>query len=110
MTPQPIQLDRERRIAFTNGARFRLGTAPTPFNFEDLRNSRKAYAALVTWVWACLVPEDAKDFPTPEALAEHITLERQGETLGALIKAIEAAADTEKNGHGSTPKPSPSSS
>lgn len=105
-----VTLDRERKIAFTNAARFRLGAAAVPFNFEDLRNPRRAFAALCTWVWACLVPEDAKDFATPEAVAEHVPPERQAEVLGSLLKALEAASESRKNGDGSTPKPSPASS
>jgi len=108
--PVTVALDKERRLVFDNRARYRLGTAPTPFSYADLSDKRRAYAALCAWIWACLVPEDARDFASPENVATFIGTENQGAVTDALVKAIEAAAASEKNGHGSTPKPSPSSS
>lgn len=107
-----VQLDRERSIAFTQRARFRMGTLPAPFEFGDLSKPRKAYAALIAWTWACLVPEDAADFPTPEDLAEYIPAEADAvRRVGkALADAINAATAEPKNASGSTPGPLPASS
>ena len=87
-----VALDRERRIAFTPRARYRMGTLDAPFSLGGLADPHKSYAALVAWLWACLVPADAADFPTPEDLADHVpmTIEACGPlatTLGAAINA-----------------------
>jgi hypothetical protein len=106
-----VVLDKERAIALTNLARYRMASLDRPFDLSDLSKPKRSYGALVAWIWACLVPKDAADFSTPEALAEHITDERVGPLVSALMKAVTAAYDPpEKNGDGSTPKPSPSSS
>lgn len=105
-----VTLDQVRRLEFTGLARYRLGSLERTFDFDDLKDRRRGFAALVAWVWACLVPEDAKAFPTPEALAPHITIANQADVMQALFKAIAAAGENEKNGRGSTPKPSPTSS
>lgn len=107
-----VQLDRERSIAFTQRALFRMGTLPAPFEFGDLGKPRKSYAALVAWVWACLVPADAADFPTPEDLAVHVPV--KGDVCralaGQLADAINAGTAEPKNAASSTPPPSPASS
>lgn len=107
-----IQLDRERSIAFTQRALFRMGTLPAPFEFGDLSKPRKSYAALVAWIWACLVPQDAADFPTPEDLANHVPI--RGDVCrviaNKLADAINAGTAAPKNAESSTPLPSPASS
>jgi len=107
-----VQLDRERSIAFTQRALFRMGTLPAPFEFGDLSKPRKAYAALVAWTWACLVPEDAADFPSPEDLAGHIPVKSEvvRQIGNALADAVNAATAEPKNASGSTPGSSPASS
>lgn len=99
-----VTLDRERHIAFTQRAIFRMGTLPAPFEFADLQRPRKSYAALVAWLWACLVPDDAADFPTPEDLALHIKPERKvcRELTSQLADAINAGAPKVKNADSST--------
>ena len=107
-----VKLDRERSIEFSQGALYRMGTLPAPFEFDDLARPRKSYAALVAWTWACLVPDDAADFPSPEKLAAHIPLDREfcQQLSGKLADAINAATKEEKNGHSSTLGTSPASS
>jgi hypothetical protein len=105
-----VRLDRDREIAFTQRALFRMGTLPAPFEFEDLRKPRKSYAALVAWLWACLSPGDAADLPTPEDVAEHVPAEREAcERLArAVVDAINASVP--KKAPGSTPGSSGASS
>ena len=106
-----IKLDRERSIAFSQRALFRMGSLPSPFEFSDLQKPRKSYAALVAWLWACLVPVDAADFATPEDLANHVPIDREacGRLVSALADAINGGAVT-KNGNSSTPGTLPASS
>jgi len=111
-TAIPIQLDRTRHLQFTQRALFRMGSLPAPFEFEDLSKPRKSYAALVAWLWACLSPADAADFPGPEDLAALIAPDREKCRLlaGSLADAINAGTRPEKNEHSSTPEISRSSS
>jgi hypothetical protein len=106
-----VQLDRERHIEFSNLARYRMTTLERPFGLEELGDRRKAYGALVAWLWAALVPEDAADFAAPEALVPFVPLARFSELVKALADTVKAATDdAEKNAAGSTPKRSRSSS
>ena len=86
---QIITLDRERRVAFTQRARYRMGTLDAPFDLRDLTKPKKFYGALVAWLWACLVPADAADFPTPAELADAMPAEP--ERINALVAAFNAA-------------------
>lgn len=110
--PVSITLDRPRQIAFTQRALFRMGSLPAPFEFDDLQRPRKSYAALVAWVWACLVPADAADFPAPEDLAAHIPPQREvcRQLASQLAEAINAGSSEQKNAPSSTPGTSPASS
>lgn len=108
----PIDLDKPRHITFTHRALFRMGSLPAPFDFEDLSKTRKSYAALIAWLWACLSPADAGDFPAPEDLAVHIAPDRErcAKLASLLADAINDGAATAKNVQSSTPATSPSSS
>lgn len=77
-------------LAFEFGARahFRMGTADHPFDLTDCGNPKRAHAATVSWLWACLSREDAAVYENPEDLAEAIPLNRMLECTKALIKAI----------------------
>ena len=110
--PVTITLDKPRQIAFTQRALFRMGSLPAPFEFDDLQKPRKSYAALVAWLWACLTPTDAADFPSPEDLAVHVPPERDRcrDLAASLADAINAGTQTAKNAPSSTPAPLPSSS
>lgn len=107
-----VSLDRDRHVAFTQRALFRMGTLPAPFEFGDLSKPRKSYAALVAWTWACLVPEDAADFQSPEDLAAHIPAKSDVclKLASTLADAINAGTGEPKNAGGSTPASSPASS
>ncbi len=107
----PVVIDKPRFLTFTHRALFRMGTLPAPFEFEDISRPRKSYAALIAWLWACLAPQDAADFPTPEDLAAHIPpdKDRCAKLAGLLADAINAGAEA-KNDQSSTPATSPSSS
>ena len=106
-----VKLDRDRSIAFSQRALFRMGSLGSPFEFSDLQKPRKSYAALVAWIWACLVPTDAADFATPEELAAHVPIDREacGRLVSALADAINGGVIT-KNGNSSTHGTSPASS
>lgn len=80
----------EEEINFEFGARahFRMGTADQPFELTDCSNAKRAHAATVTWLWACLCRHEADDFPEPEDLAEMIPFDRLLECTKAFIKAI----------------------
>lgn len=116
MNPSPttVTLDRSRQIAFTQRALFRMGSLATPFEFGDLQKPGKSYAALVAWLWACLVPADATDFPAPEDLAMHVPAKRDvcRQLAIALAEAVNAgtAESESKNAPGSTHGTSPASS
>jgi hypothetical protein len=111
-TPVTVALDKPRQLAFTQRALFRMGSLATPFEFDDIHKPRKSYAALVAWLWACLVPSDAADFASPEDLAVHVPLDRTRclELAGGLADAINNGATSSKNAPSSTPAISPSSS
>lgn len=109
--PTVLQLDQPCSLAFTQLARYRMGTVePRPFTLHDLSDRRRSYAALVAWLWACLTPEHHAAYPTPEALVPQITPERAAAAMQALGAAVAAAHPPEKNGDGSTRRPSPASS
>lgn len=108
---QIIVLDRERRIAFTQRARYRMGTLDAPFDLRDLTKPKKFYGALVAWLWACLVPADAADFPSPAELADAMPQEQ--ERINALVVAFNAAlaaGTVEKKTESTTTGPLPESS
>lgn len=108
--PVTVKLDRERTIEFTLAARWRMGQLTVPFALGDLSDRRRAHAAMIAWLWACLVETDAADFPTPESLIEHIKSDAIDPIMDAIGTAVKNARESEKNGNGSTPKPSRSSS
>jgi hypothetical protein len=107
-----VKLDRERRISFTQRAVYRMGTLASPFQFEDMEKPRKSYSALIAWLWACLAPGDASDFPAPEDVAEHVPVDREvcGRLSATLAEAINAGTVELKNARSSTPGTSPGSS
>lgn len=90
MTSKPvtIKLDKERTITYDNRAEFRMGSLERPFSVQDLRSKRKAWAALVAWIWSCLSERDAQDFLTPESLAHLL------ETETAIKVAFEKFLET----------------
>lgn len=104
-----VTLDRRRAIAWSNRARYRLGTIKPVPSLEDLNDVRTSYSALVGFLWAMLA-DRPEEFATPEALAEHVAPERLAEYVEALANAINAAGDSPKNANGSTQSPSPASS
>lgn len=108
----PIALDRQRQLVFTQRALYRMSTLAAPFEFDDLQKPKKSYGALCAWVWACLSPADAVDFPSPEDVAMHVPTKRDvcQKLATALAEAINAGATEPKNEHSSTPGTSPASS
>lgn len=107
-----VNLDRPRRIAFTNLALYRMSTLQRPFELSEITAPGRSFGALVAWAWAMLVPEDASDFPSPENIAAHLPMrgDARNALLESVVAAINAALPDEKNADGSTRKPSPSSS
>lgn len=112
--PAPIvtvELDRPRQISWSQRAQYRLGTLPVCPRAFDFSEPQRSYATLVAYLWAMLSPADSKDFAAPEDLAEHVTAERLPALMTGLTDAINGATKTtEKNGNGSTRKPSRASS
>lgn len=86
--PVKVEIDQDRTITYDNRAEFRMGSLERPFTVHDLRNKRRSWAALVAWVWACLVDSDAIDFPSPESLAPHL------QDKDIVAKAFEAFLET----------------
>lgn len=112
-----VQLDKPRAIRWTNRAEARLGSLERPPSFRDIasKNSRRAFYALLSHLWAALEDRDA--FAEPEALADHlVTAEAQAEAVSALIRAfVEGGVMAEKktsapDATGSSAGPSASSS
>lgn len=98
-----VSLDRERVIIYDRRAEYRMGTLDKPFNVHDLRRNRRAYAALVAWLWACLSERDALDFPSPEHLAPHVGVANLDAAFIAFIETWNAgqpldSGDKSKNG------------
>lgn len=107
---QIIVLDRERRIAFTQRACYRMAVLDAPFDLRDLGRPKKFYGALVAWLWACLIPADAADFPSPAELAD--VMPAEPERVAALVAAFHAAltsATAEKKTDPPPTGPSPAS-
>ena len=96
--PSKLTLDKERTIVYDNRAEFRMGSLDRPFELSDLRTRRKAWAALVAWVWACLSEADAPDFPSPEKVAPFL------ETPEAVNAAFEALVQTHTAAQPDQPK------
>jgi len=73
---------------FGTRAHFRMGTADKPFGITECGDPKRAHAATVSWLWACLSREEAEQFPEPEDLAEMIPFDRMLECTKAFIKAV----------------------
>jgi hypothetical protein len=101
--PITVTLDRKRKFQWSNAARYRVGCLKL--------KPDGSYATLVATLWACLVPDDARDFASPEHLALILPddrLEEFAELCSRLVDQMKGPE--EKNGDGSTPAPSPASS
>jgi hypothetical protein len=110
-----VLLDTPRRIRFSNRAVQRVGELEKSLPLTDLRSSKRAQAAMVQWLWGCLIDDDAKAFATPEDLADVLPFPippaRRDELMQGLLDAWNIAQPkTEKNADSSTPPPSPASS
>lgn len=97
----PFTLDKPRTLVFGPRALFRMGSLDRPFEIKDLQSKQRGYAALLTWIWACIDRDDAETladamgrYPleTPEDLADFIPMNRIGEATDALVKAFELAS------------------
>lgn len=85
-----VNLDRPRAIKWTHRADARLGSLERPPLLRDLahKNPRKAFYALLAFVWASL--EDSSDFPDPESLAQHLGPDdKQFDAWNGLKAALE---------------------
>lgn len=110
-----VLLDVPRRIRFSNRAMQRVGELEKSLPLSDLRSGKRAQAAMVQWLWGCLIDEDAKAFASPEDLADALPFpipqDRRSDMLTALLEAWNLAQPkTEKNADSSTPAHSPASS
>lgn len=100
--------DKAYPIRYSNRAAYRIGIQDKPTSLSDLRNKKRATAALIQWVWACLIDEGAAAFETPEDLAAAVSDGQLPDLFEALSQAIYLS--TPKNADSSTPAPSPASS
>lgn len=90
--PVTLSLDRERTIVYSNRAEYRMGSLDRPFDLADLRSRKKAWAALVAWVWSCLSEADALDFPSPEQVAPFLeTKEQVSAAFDAFLQTYNSA-------------------
>lgn len=102
--PVPIRIgDHDRAIAYTMRAQYRMATLERPFAFSDLNKRSRSLGALVAWLWACLTPEHAAAYQTPEDLADAVEKSNVKDLLAALMRAVEQSVPSEKNGDGSMP-------
>lgn len=102
-TPLTVTLDRARRVLWSNSAIYRMSCIKL--------HPEGGYGTLVAMIWACLHPDDAGAFPSPEHVALHLPAdneERITEAGEVVRKLMESRAP--KNADGSTPQPSPASS
>lgn len=96
-----LVLDKERTLIYNNRAEYRMGTLERPFAVQDLRVKRRAWAALVAWVWACLSERDALDLTTPEAVALLLDKpETINDALGKFLDTYNAGQVTESKNVG----------
>ncbi len=94
---------RDRTFSWGNSAIYRYGCI-------TLR-PKGGYATVVAMLWASLVPKDAIDYPSPEHFAEVVPMDQAAELYEQVIgEILPDKEDIEKNGGGSTPRPTPSSS
>lgn len=106
MTPKPVTLkiDEERTLTlvYNNRAEFRMGSLDRPFTVQDLRVKKKAWAALVAWVWACLSEKDAQEFSSPEQVAPLLEEDKIiGEAFARFLETFNGASVPEpKNASG----------
>jgi hypothetical protein len=112
MDPITVTLDKQREIRWTHRADARLGSLERAPVLRDLvhKNPRRAYYALLAFLWAGLV--ERHDFTEPEALADHVhSDDQQRAAFTALHAALVAGGviedqkkttsenDSSKNGH-----------
>lgn len=90
-----VKLDKERKIAFSNEAFFRIQKEGV--SFEDLADPKKVYAATLSFIWAMLV--GPHHFKNPEALAKHVDVTDFEDALKAVGDAVNATF-TEKKSDG----------
>lgn len=105
--PIPVKLDRERHVAWSNATLYRLGLLTL--------QPQTSYGLIVQIIWACLVPDDARVFPTPEHLADFMPTNRAEEFMEVVAKLTPKqpapkSEEAAKNDAGSTGSPSPLSS
>lgn len=98
-----VTLDRERTLVYDKRAEYRMGTLDRPFVIQDLNRTRRSFAALVAWVWACLSEKDALSFPSPEILASLIDESNVDVIFAGFVETWTAAqsvdpGDKAKNG------------
>jgi len=107
-----VILDQARRIRFSNRAIQRVGELPNPLSLTDLNKKGRQQAALMQWLWGCLVDEDAAAFATPADLADKLPCPLPEQKIKAMVRALYDAIELAqpKNADSSTPSPSPASS
>lgn len=90
-----VMLDAPRRIRFSNRSVLRVQQLDNPLGLEEITKKKRAHAALIQWLWACLIDDDAKAFATPEDLAESLPfplpVEKRIEMQTALLQAWDLA-------------------
>lgn len=108
--------DKKYTLTFDMRAHYVMGTLEQPFSIEDLSNPKRATAALLAWVWACL-PDEAhsKDgghigATDPKTLAMLVPISRVPELMRAFSSAVRASVPSEKNAGGGSSRPSSRSS
>jgi hypothetical protein len=104
--------DKTYDLSYDMRAHYMMGTLDRPFALEDIANPKRATAALLAWVWACL-PDEAyatagghAGATDPKTLAKLVPLARVPELLEAFSVAVRTSAPSEKNAGGSTSQPS----
>jgi hypothetical protein len=108
--PVTLVLDAPRILVYDTRAEYRMGSLERPFVVQDFRIKKRAWAALVAWVWACLSEKDERHFPTPESVAPFLkTQSAVDDAMKAFFETWDAGQEPEEDspkGKGSTSGPS----
>lgn len=59
----------EAVITYDRRAECRMGSLKRPLPVSALNNPDHAFAALCSWIWACMTDKDDKKYPSPDAVA-----------------------------------------
>lgn len=101
-------------IVYDRRAERRMGSLKRPIPVNALNDPDRAFAALTTWIWACISDKDDEKYPSPDAIAMQIGEELVQPNFDAFYETWHVVQPPKDPAHpltnGSTTGPSPASS